>query len=174
METTTIELPVSLLEAITARARSKGLSVDQFLMQSYGGEHTEVTSVDELVALASAERERTFSLHGRKLKVRMRALSADESAEVDKVQAGIIPPKDPKTGIPNEDDPDYLARVRKARRIQRATIFDLCVLSFKLKGDTLPDRADFLYKSLPPGIIEGVWRAVLELTSDPIENALFT
>ncbi len=168
-----IEIPEATFHALLRRAEGAGKDVPAFLAERYGGAHVEITDLDELVRMASEPRERTFTIHGQPRKIRYRALSADESAEVDKVTNAVIAPRDAK-GFINDDDPVYKQNLQLAQRISRVKAFEYAVLSFKLKGETEREKADFLYKKLPPGVINEIWRAILELTSDPIENALFS
>lgn len=170
----TIEISPETHEALARRAALAGRSIGDFLGDAYAGRREEVTSIETLIQLASSERERCFELNGRPLKLRIRALSADESAAIDKIEQGVIPPRDPKTGLPNEEDAEYRERLAAARRMKRVMAFEKGILSFKLVGDTPREKAEFLYAKLPPGVIEEIWQAIHQLTVDPVENALFT
>lgn len=171
--------PLQLSTDLAAKIRlhAKGQDPVAFLEARFAHDpDSEITTLDDLAAVAMAPRERKFSIHSKVFKCEVRGLTGKESAEVDKIDQGIIAPKDSKSGMPNEEDPSYKAAINEARRLKRAMAISIAIPSLKLKekGPTAREQAEWLYSSLPPGVIDEMWQAVFELTADPVQNAIFT
>lgn len=149
-------------------------------------ESTAITDFKQLGALTSAPKELQLELPGKQLiTIKVRALNSRESSEHDKIDAGLLPPK--KAGVrppgakkdfePPEDfdfdDPEYLRKRTEFYELKRAFIIDRGVVGFKVPGETLEEKRDFLATNFPPRIIEALRSAIAGLTSDPIETAAF-
>lgn len=57
--------------------------------------------------------------------------------------------------------------------MKRAATFGK-VLKLEIPGETMEARASWLYENLPIGVIEAIYSAILELSGDPLKDALFT
>lgn len=133
----------------------------------------ELTNFADLESLATLERKFEFELNGREVSVRLRGLTSDESALIDKITDAIIPPNDPVTKEPNLRDTQYLERLESAFLRKKVAAFDVGLLSFKLPGETTAQKVAALTK-LPPGIHNELYRRIMTLSQSPIQNGLFT
>ena len=113
-----------------------------------------------------------------RLRIELRALTADEVQECNKITDKIRPPSetDKKTGQTTyeTEDPEYQERMKVGLRQKKAAWFQKGVISFQIPGETLEEKAVNLYKQFPIGVIEDIYNALMELTGDPFKDALFT
>ena len=168
-----ITIDGSTADAIRTRADAAGKDVPQFLADHFATAHRQVSSIEDLIAMASAPKERSFMLNGVPLKITIRALTAEEAAETDRLLDQVVAPIG-KDGKPDRENAAYRAAMEDAVRLKRAAMWDLAVVGLKPPGANLKEKADYLYKHLPPGVIVEVGSAILQLTSDPIEHAVFS
>ncbi len=127
-----------------------------------------------LVDLSMGERFYDFTLNKQECRLQIRPLTGDESSEIDKIDASIVAPKKPNSQEYDENDPVYLDRLAALRRRKRVLVFRRCLKDFHIDGETLDAQVKSLYGKLPIGIIEGLYSAILEITANPIEGAVFT
>lgn len=132
-----------------------------------------ITSFKQLLEAATAVRTFQFELNTRSFTLQIRPLNAEEAAMLDKIDGDILPPREKGTDRPLLDDAGYRAKMDKALRIKRVTAFDMALISFKLDGDSIDEKIRRLYSQMPPGVIEEIWRRILEITGNPIDNGLF-
>ena len=113
-----------------------------------------------------------------RLRIELRALTADEVQECNRITDKIRPPSetDKKTNQTTYDteDPEYQERMKVGLRQKKAAWFQKGVISFQIPGETLEEKAVNLYKQFPIGVIEDIYNALMELTGDPFKDALFT
>lgn len=139
----------------------------------------EILNFSQLISLTMSERFYEFTVNDQRHKLKIRGLTAEESNDLDKIDGAIVPPKLPSTiqgGLPNynEDDPVYKEKLQQARRRKRAAALNMGLLSFKVDGANLEEQTSNLYKQLPIGVIEDIYQAIIKLTTEPFEGALFT
>jgi hypothetical protein len=113
-----------------------------------------------------------------RLRIELRALTADEVQECNRITDKIRPPSetDKKTNQTTYDteDPEYQERMKVGLRQKKTAWFVKGLISFQIPGDTLQEQAVNLYKQMPIGVIEDIYNALMELTGDPFKDALFT
>ena len=112
-----------------------------------------------------------------RLRIELRALTADEVQECNRITDKIRPPSetDKKTNQTTYDteDPEYQERMKVGLRQKKTAWFVKGLISFQIPGDTLQEQAVNLYKQMPIGVIEDIYNALMELTGDPFKDALF-
>lgn len=141
--------------------------------------YVEITDAARLVEIAMSEGHFDFTLNGNRCRVRIRALTSDEAAEVNKIDAGITAPKKPSSNPSaypeyDENDPGYLARREAALRRKVIAVFNQCLLSFKIPGEDSEEQTRWLHQKLSRGVSDEIYAEIWRLTNRPIEGALFT
>lgn len=139
-------------------------------------EPRQIGNFDDLVKLATEPKKLRFDLRGQPVEMQVRPLTGDEQVNADKITA-IIPPRKPvvdgKEAEFDFENPSYVEKMKEADLRKRAFIIDCAVIGLKIPGDTLEDKTKKLYSMLQTGVIDTLVSAVLQLTQNPVEHAVF-
>lgn len=131
-----------------------------------------LTSYQQIIEAANAPRRFEFELNKKTFFVMLRPLNGAESTELERITDRVpVPIKD---GLPNKEDAKYQDAINEAWDQRRAATLDMALLDLKLEGSDLKAKARFLREKLPPGVPHQLFMQVLEITTNPIQEGVFT
>lgn len=137
-----------------------------------------ITSLKALQDMVFAPKTLLLTVKGQQMEMTVQPLSGELQTQADKIDA-IIPPKktvSTKEG-PKEDfdyeNPAYQEKVAAALRIKKTFLLLHGIPGFEIRGDTIEDQQKTLYAQLQTGVIDALVSAILQITRDPVEQAVF-
>ncbi|GEM_PF-6155308 len=175
-----LENPEGFLAVLRGRfPRGMHLSREGALTEA--GVAQKIGSLADLGQMARAPKTFQVEVRGTLIELEVRGLNGVESAECDKIDAGVMPPRafrvEQGKKIMEQDynfrDPDYLAQRDKAYRLKRAAVISKGLVGIEVPGETLEDKATFLDTNFPPNVPEAIHQAILALTSATLDKASF-
>jgi hypothetical protein len=153
----------------------------------------DIISAEQFSELVREPRSIIVDLLGNKaIKFKVRPLDVNEWREIEDMDAEApMPPPEKKAGqslslakgakserndVEKYDwsDPEYLKKSVRHKQLKQAAIISQGLLSIKIPGETVEQKRDYLAKNFTPRILGAIESAIRELTSNPIERALFT
>ena len=138
-------------------------------------EPVKITTLTALKDLAREPKPVSFTLRGQPVEMMVQPLSGEQQEAADKFDA-IIPPKK-KEGEKEEYDyqnPAYQQQLEVALRKKKTFILLQGIPGFTIPGETIEAQQVALYQQLQTGVIDLLVSAILQITKDPISQAVFT
>jgi hypothetical protein len=154
-------------------------------------EAVNVTSIEQFSELVREPRTVVFQLHGGKaVRFKVRPLDVNEQREIDDLdsEAPLPPPKkQPQSpsiarGVRPEQvtqeydwqDKEYRRKAMRHRELKRAAVICKGLLDLEIPGKTIEKKAEYLAEKFTVRILDGIEASIGELSTEPIERAVFT
>ena len=147
---------------------------------------TLITDLGALETLSMTMRTYEFTVDKgsateRRMAIKIKALTARQVSQLDKLTANLRPPMKKQKGpngteieVYDDQDPEYQARRDAAIQRKQVAYIEAGAPDLKIPGETLEEKVVYLFEHLPTGAIIDVYRAIMQLTADPFSDALFT
>jgi len=153
-----------------------------------------ITSLEQFSGIAREPKTVVLDLRaGRTVRVKIRPLDVNEQREIDALDSeSPLPPLKPKPSGPSlalgkptkteaaglEDydwqNKEYRAKLNRHRELKRAATVSMGLVDLEVPGKTLEERAAYLAEHFTVRILDGLEASIRELSSEPIERAVFT
>lgn len=144
-------------------------------------------TIEELVGLVRAPKTVAFILAGQTIELRVRALSEDEWAQVNKIGEGLRPPykyEDKAKTRPlrnaagevqyDEEDEEFRRKSVDAYERRMTAAISQGLVDMELPGADMEAKHEWRRKSMSPQLCAFLYAAIRQITTDPMELAHFS